>query len=46
LKSNEKKTFNGMCLAVIRSSENSGKITLRAASDKLGETSIIIEIKR
>jgi beta-galactosidase len=46
LKSNEKKTFNGRCLAVVQSSENPGKITLHAASDKLGETSIIIETKR
>ena len=44
-KANYRKTFNGLCLAVIQSTEKAGKITLRATSDGLEEAAIVIESK-
>ena len=40
-----RKAFNGLCLAVIRSAERAGQITLEAMSDGLKESSIVIHTK-
>lgn len=45
-KANYRKTFNGLCLVVIQSAEEHGKITLKAKSGGLGETTITVETKR
>jgi beta-galactosidase len=45
LKSNDKKAFNGKCLAVVQSNEKAGTITLLATSDALEEASITIVAK-
>lgn len=42
-KANERKAFNGSCLAVVQSTEKTGRIILGATSDGLKETSIILE---
>jgi beta-galactosidase len=44
-KVNFRKAFNGLCLAVIQSTEKAGKITLKAVSDDLGEETIVIRSK-
>jgi beta-galactosidase len=44
-KVNFRKAFNGLCLAVIQSTEKTGKITLKAVSDGLGEETIVIRSK-
>ncbi len=44
-KVNFRKAFNGLCLAVIQSTEKAGKITLKAVSDGLGEETIAISSK-
>ena len=44
-KMNYRKAFNGLCLAVIRSSGKAGRITLSARSDGLKESSIVIDSK-
>ncbi len=44
-KAHERKTFNGLCLSVIQSTEKAGRITLEATSDGLKESSIVIESK-
>lgn len=44
-KSDHRKTFNGLCLAVIQSSDTPGKITLTAKSDSLKEASIEIYVR-
>lgn len=41
-KSNKRKAFNGLCLAVVQSTEKPGKITLTAKSDGLKSASIEI----
>lgn len=40
-----RKAFKGMCLAIIQSTEKSGKITLQATADGLQTTSITINTK-
>jgi beta-galactosidase len=40
-----RKAFNGLCLAVIRSAERAGQITLEAMSDGLKGSSIVIDSK-
>jgi beta-galactosidase len=42
-KVNYRKAFNGMCLAVIQSTENPGQILIKAKSDDLKESSITIK---
>jgi beta-galactosidase len=44
-KVNYRKAFNGLCLAVIQSNENAGKITLTATSNGLKESTIVIDSK-
>ena len=44
-KAHDRKTFNGLCLSVIQSTEKAGRITLEARSDGLKESSIVIETK-
>jgi beta-galactosidase len=44
-KANHRKAFNGLCLAVIQSTEKAGKITLEATSDGLAEATIVIDSK-
>jgi beta-galactosidase len=44
-KANFRKTFNGLCLVMIKSNEKQGKITLEATSDGLKGYSIIINSK-
>jgi Beta-galactosidase/beta-glucuronidase len=44
-KASERKAFNGLCLAVIQSNENAGKITLTATSNGLKESTIVIDSK-
>jgi beta-galactosidase len=44
-KVNYREAFNGLCLAVIQSNEQAGKITLTAKSDGLKESKIIIDSK-
>jgi beta-galactosidase len=39
------KAFNGLCLAVIRSDEKAGRITLRASSEGLKDATVTIESK-
>ena len=41
----KRKVFNGMCLAVIKSTNKTGKITLYAKSQKLKSAKIVIETK-
>ena len=41
-KTNQRKAFNGLCLAVIQSNEKPGGITLKATSDNLEESTIMI----
>ncbi|WP_152285435.1 glycoside hydrolase family 2 TIM barrel-domain containing protein [Flavicella marina] len=41
----KRKAFNGMCLAVIKSTNKTGKITLYAKSQKLKSAKIVIETK-
>ena len=41
-KAHERKAFNGLCLVVIQSSEKTGGIILKAASDGLDEATIMI----
>lgn len=42
---NQRKAFNGMCLAILKSSKNAGKIALKANSKSLKSTQIVIETK-
>ena len=42
---NKRKAFNGMCLAIIKSTEKTGKITLYAKSNKLRSCKVTIETK-
>ncbi len=42
-KADKRKTFNGLCLAVVRSNEKAGRIELKAVSDGLEESTVIIE---
>lgn len=42
---NKRKAFNGMCLAIIKSTEKSGKITLYAKSKQLRSAKVTIESK-
>jgi beta-galactosidase len=44
-KADRRKAFNGMCLAVVQSTDKAGRITLRASSDGLKDSTIIIETK-
>ncbi len=44
-KSNSRKAFNGMCLAVLQSTDKAGRITLRASSDSLASAEIVIDAK-
>jgi beta-galactosidase len=44
-KANERKAFNGMCLVVVQSNERAGRITLSATSDRLKESSILIDTR-
>ncbi|HJX72053.1 MAG TPA: beta-galactosidase GalB [Bacteroidales bacterium] len=44
-RANHRKAFNGICLAVIQSTENKGKITLKATSDHLKGSEIEIAVK-
>jgi beta-galactosidase len=44
-KTNERKAFHGLCLVVIQSNEKSGGITLKATSDNLEESTIMIDSK-
>jgi beta-galactosidase len=44
-KSDHRKAFNGMCLAIIQSKETSGRITLKATSEGIAGASITIESK-
>ena len=38
-----RKAFNGLCLAVIRSTERAGQITFEAMSDGLRGSSVVIQ---
>ncbi|MDO6803730.1 beta-galactosidase GalB [Wenyingzhuangia sp. 1_MG-2023] len=42
---NQRKAFNGLCLAVLKSTEKSGKITLTATSKELESATITISTK-
>jgi beta-galactosidase len=42
---NYRKAFNGLCLAVIQSGEKTGQIELKASSEGLEESTIIIITK-
>jgi beta-galactosidase len=42
---NYRKAFNGLCLAVIQSSEKPGRITLKTTSEGLQEAAIVIDSK-
>jgi beta-galactosidase len=44
-KVNYRKAFNGMCLAVIQSTEKAGKITLKVVSEGLGAQTIVVSSK-
>jgi beta-galactosidase len=44
-KANERKAFNGMCLAVVQSTEKSGTITLKAISEGLSGQQLVIQSK-
>lgn len=44
-KANHRKAFNGLCLAVIQSTEKPGRITLKATSESLEEAVIVIDSK-
>jgi beta-galactosidase len=44
-KASERKAFHGLCLAVIQSNEKAGGITLKATSDNLEESAIVIHSK-
>jgi beta-galactosidase len=44
-KANYRKAFNGMCLVVLQSNEKSGRITLKATSDGLKESTLVIDSK-
>jgi beta-galactosidase len=44
-KANYRKAFNGLCLAVIQSTEKPDKITLKATSEGLQEATIVIDAK-
>lgn len=42
---NHRKAFSGMCLAIVKASKTTGKITLTAKSKKLKSAQIVIETK-
>jgi len=42
-KSNERKAYHGLCLVVIQSNEKAGRITVKATSDNLKESAIVID---
>ncbi|MCK6561828.1 glycoside hydrolase family 2 protein [candidate division KSB1 bacterium] len=44
-KANSRKAFNGLCLAVIQSTEKPGRIALKATSEGLEEAAIVIDSK-
>ncbi|HTY10058.1 MAG TPA: beta-galactosidase GalB [Bacteroidota bacterium] len=44
-KAHERKAYNGLCLAVLQSTDKAGTITVRATSDGLTESSIAIDSK-
>jgi beta-galactosidase len=44
-KANYRRAFNGMCLVVVQSTEKAGEITLKATSDGLEASTIIIKSK-
>jgi beta-galactosidase len=44
-KANHRKAFHGLALAIIQSSDQAGKITLKATSDGLAPASVVIEAK-
>lgn len=41
-KADSRKAFNGLCLVVVQSNEEAGRINIEATSDGLGESSIVI----
>src|SRR5690606_17704667 len=45
-KANERKAFNGKCLVIIKSKDETGTITLRASSDDLEESTITINVNK
>ncbi len=44
-KADNRKAYHGMCLAVVRSNEKAGTITLHAASEGLPDASLVVESK-
>lgn len=44
-KANYRKAFNGLCLAVVQSTEKAGRIALKATSEGLQEAAIVMESK-
>jgi beta-galactosidase len=44
-KADRRKAFNGMCLVVVQSTDKAGRIILRASSDGLEGSTIVIETK-
>ena len=42
----KRKAFNGLCMAIVQASGETGKIKLIANSEGLGKTSIEINVKK
>jgi beta-galactosidase len=45
-KASYRKTFNGLCLAIIQSKEKEGRIMLKATSAGLKNAELVIEVKK
>ncbi len=45
-KSNQRKAFNGMCLLIVKSTNNAGNIKINAFSEGLINQEIIVEVKK
>jgi beta-galactosidase len=44
-KASQRRTFNGLCLAIVQSEHKAGKISFKASSDGLKKASVEIEVK-
>ena len=44
-KANERKAFNGYCLVLIQSNKQAGEIKLKASSEKLKNSEIVIKVE-
>jgi beta-galactosidase len=45
-KANHRKTFNGLCLAILQAQEEAGTVKLTATSEGLAPATVTIQLKK